>query len=69
MKKQNLENLKLNKNSISNLNAESSKGGITTGCTDGCTPFQTAFRCSHADCTNDCGGGISLYYNPICGNK
>ncbi|MGH1385717.1 class I lanthipeptide [Kordia sp.] len=62
MKKKDLKGLSLNKKLISNLNEEQLKGGIrfTRGCTDGCTPIQTAWNCTRTNCSDDCGGGISL---------
>ena len=55
MKKKNLKSLELKKSSISNLNAETLKGGVdySDGCTDGCTPFQTALNCTKSNCTDD----------------
>lgn len=66
MKKQKLKKLKLNRKSVSNLNASVVKGGyFTSGCSDGCTPFQTALYCTYGNCTGDCGGGTGFTNCPF----
>ncbi|WP_298517108.1 hypothetical protein [uncultured Kordia sp.] len=57
MKKRNLKSLKLNKKSISDLNKDDNLvgGAFTSGCSDGCGPLKTAWNCTRADCTSDCG--------------
>jgi len=55
MKKKNLKSLKLNKESISELNHEAISGGKNTdGCTDGCGIFGSYWNCTKANCTHDC---------------
>jgi hypothetical protein len=63
MKKKNLKSLKLNKQSISELNPEAVKGAAATGgCTDGCGIFGSYWNCTKTNCTRDCSrahGGAS----------
>ncbi|WP_298425996.1 hypothetical protein [uncultured Kordia sp.] len=70
MKKRDLNGLKLNKKSISNLNPGLIIGGkFTAGCSDGCTPFQTAWNCTRTECSDDCGNGASFIGTCITTNN